>query len=514
MSEFFRGWRRTIGLGSLFASLVFTGAWMKSYVDHGMIFGSKGNRTSALAVPGTINISGYRLSVEWPGHVPQIDWHVTGFYADVKLLLAPAQKVDQPPTPASQTDCMVANFVTNRPPQAILDANMTDNISVMSAVYTDEADSNEKELIQASAGESSFVPNSVQHPRVGVSFDFDISDCNPDCCPSLSSDDEHDDMVESKLQFCGFRYLHGLGEDGSWECVIQIPHWFIVLPLGLLATVLLVGPRRKNSTVVTGTLPSFATVRSHGVEENHGLAGFFRGWRRKLGGLTLLTSLAVAGVWVRSGVVSDVVNFELEFGKQLLLASGKQGLACLHNRTQCDDGSGTHYRMITGPRHETMTFLPQESESDFDDVVMNILPTGASANLPNGVATERDEVFSSGGVSEIFGASGQPIASQEPQMQVPMTIVGLASPQPTDGTVQKIGLEFNIDLSDGSEARVTDWVGTSIQWGGFYISHGPMETHFVIPYGFVVIPLMLLSALLLFSRRKLNEKPLFHSVQV
>ena len=160
--------------------------------------------------------------------------------------------------------------------------------------------------------------------------------------------------------------------------------------------------------------------------------------------------------------------------------------------------------MVTGPRHETMTFLPQEP--DFDNVVMNLLPTGAAVNLPNGAATESDEVFSSGGVPEMFGASGQPIASQEPQMQVPMTIVGLASPQPTDGTVQRIGLEFNINLSDGSEARVTDWVGTSIQWGGFYVAHGPTETHFVIPYGFVVIPLMLMSALLLFSRRKLNEK--------
>ena len=510
MRHFFKGLRRPIGLGALFASLVFTGAWIKSYVDHGMIFGSKENRTSALLVPGTINISGYRLSVEWPGHVPQIDWHVTGFYADVKLLLAPAQKVDQPPTSASQTGSMVANFVTNRPPQAILDANMTDNISVMSAVYTDEADSNEKELIQASAGESSFVPNSVQHPRVGLSFDFTISDCNPDCCPNLDSDDEHDDMVESKLQYCGFRYLQGLGEDGSWECAIQIPHWSVVLPLGLLAAVMLVGPRRKNSTVVIGAVPSSATMRSHGVEENHGLAGFFSGWRRKLGVLTLLTSLAVAGVWVRSGVVSDVVNFELEFGKQLLLASGKQGLACLHNRTQRDDGSGTHYRTITGPRHETMTFLPQESESDFDNVVMNLLPTGAVINLPNGAATERDEVCLSGDIPEMFRAPGERIDSHEPQLLVPMTMarpmtmVCLAMPQSTDGSAPKIGLDFTMDPSGGIPTGMTDWVGTSMQWGGLYISHGPMETHFVIPYGFVVIPLTLLSAMLLFSRRKLN----------
>ncbi len=504
MRDFFNGWRGTIGIGAFFVLLVFTGAWIKSYVDHGMIFGSKMNRTSALSVPGTISISGYRLSVEWPGHLPQIDWHLSGFYADLKLVLAPAQKVDPTPSSVSHTGRMIANFATNRLPQASLDVDMTNNLSVMSAVYTEEADSGEKELIQASAGESSFVPNSVQHPRVGVSFDFDISDCNPDCCPSLNSDDEHDDMVESKFQFFGFRYLRGLGEDGSCEFAIQIPHCSVVLPLGLLAMVMLVGPRRKNTTVVTGTLPSFATVRSQGVEENHGLAGFFRGWRRKLGVLTLFTSLAVAGVWVRSVVVSDVVNFELEFGKQLLLASGKQGLACLHNRTSSDDGSGTHYRMVTGSRHETMTFLPQEP--DFDDVVMNILPTGAVVNLLNRVATERDEVFSLGGVPEMFGASVQPIASQEPQMQVPMTIVGLSSPQPTDGTVQRIGLEFNIDLSDGSEARVIDWVGTSIQWGGFYFAHGPMETHFVIPYGFVVIPLILVSALLLFSRRKLDEK--------
>ena len=504
MSEFFRGWRRTIGVGALFASLVFTGAWIKSYVDCGMIFGSKGNRTSGLSVPGTINISGYRLSVEWPGHLPQNNRHFDGFYTDIKLLIAPAQKVDQPLTPASQTGKMVANFATDRPPQVNLDVNMTDNLSVMSAVYTQEADSGEKELTQTSAGESSFVPNSVQHPRVGVSFDFDISDGNPDCCSNLDLDDQRDDVVESKLQFCGSRYLRGVGEDGSWEYAIQIPHWFIVLPLGLLAAVMLVGPRRKNSTDLTKTVPSSATMRSHGVEENHGLAGYFSGWRRKLGVVTLLMSLAVAGVWVRSVVVSDVVNFELEFGKQLLLASGKQGLACLHNRTPSDDGSGTHYRMVTGPGHETMTFLPQEP--DFDNVVMNLLPTGAAVNLPNGAATESDEVFSSGGVPEMFGASGQPIASQEPQMQVPMTIVGLASPQPTDGTVQRIGLEFNINLLDGSEARVTDWVGTSIQWGGFYVAHGPTETHFVIPYGFVVIPLMLMSALLLFSRRKLNEK--------
>ena len=510
MRDFFKGWRRTFGAGALLASLVVTGAWIKSYVNHGMIFGSKGNRTSALLVPGTINLSGYRFSAEWLGHLPEINWLVTGFYADVTLLLAPAQKVDQPPTPASQTGSMVANFITNRPPQSNLDANLADNISVIYAAHTEEADSNEKELIQTSAGESSFVPNSVQHPRVGVSFDFNISDCNPDCCPNLDSDDEHDDMVESKLQFCGVRYLHGLGEDGSWECAIQIPHWSIVLPLGLLAAVMLVGPRRKNSTVVTGAVPSSALMRSQAVEENHGLAGFFSGWRRKLGVLTLLTSLAVAGVWVRSGVVSDVVNFELEFGKQLLLASGKQGLACQHNRSQRDDGSGTHYRTITGPRHETMTFLPQESESDFADLNVNLLPSGAVINLPNGTATVRDEVCLSGDIPEMFRAPGEGIDSHEPQLLVPMTMarpmtmVRLAMPQSTDGSAPKIGLDFTMDPSGGIPTGMTDWVGTSMQWGGLYISHGPMETHFVIPYGFVVIPLMLLSAFLLFSRRKLQ----------
>ena len=497
MRGVFKNLRRTFGIGSLLTSLVFTGAWVKSYVDHSTIFGSKQNQANLLSVPGTIGVSGYSNRVEWPGHLPQINWYVSGFYAVANFVIAPEQTVNRSSTCMSQP---IAPFVVNQPPQSIMNSVSQDNLSVMSAIYTEEADSSEINLIPASASKSSFVPVSEARPRVGISFEYDVSE--PDA--NLDSSDEHDNMVESKFQYCGFHYLHGVMEDGSWECAVQFPHWSVVLPLGLLSAVILIGPGRKNFNNGTGNVASWATSPS-GIDGTYGLAGFFGGWRRKSGAVMLLISLALTGGWVRASIVTDVLNFEFKQGKQLLLASGKEGVVCQYNRIPCSVGSGTRYRMITGPQHESTTFIPLDSDLELADLDVNIPDTGAG-QLPNGATMRSDVKIFPGEMPNMFGPQGDLLVSlQEPDLLSSMTQDSGVLPQPAEDRLPRLGMHF-IDISNGTEAGMTEWAGTALHWGRFYISHGPMETHFVIPYGFVVLPLTLFSAMLLFTRNKRNIK--------
>lgn len=37
---------------------------------------------------------------------------------------------------------------------------------------------------------------------------------------------------------------------------------------------------------------------------------FFRGWRRKMGCVTLVMACALMGLWLRSGVIDDLISFE------------------------------------------------------------------------------------------------------------------------------------------------------------------------------------------------------------
>ena len=125
-------------------------------------------------------------------------------------------------------------------------------------------------------------------------------------------------------------------------------------------------------------------------------------------------------------------------------------------------------------------------------------------NPPNAAATQSDDVVVSGEIPEMFGTQDDLHRDlQQPHFLPPM-IQSSAGLLPSAVQIPfKIGLEFIED--DESGAGIKEWVGTSLQWGLFYISHGPMESHIVVPYGFVVIPLTLLSTLLLFGRRKVKR---------
>jgi hypothetical protein len=129
MRNFLNSWRRTFGIGALFTSLVFTGAWVKSYVDLGL----NGKRANLLSVPGFIGVAGYNNSVEWPGHLPQINWYVSGFYFETSLVIAPEQVVKQIPSTTPQTIAMMPMFAVNRPPQSKLDFSPAENVHIMSA---------------------------------------------------------------------------------------------------------------------------------------------------------------------------------------------------------------------------------------------------------------------------------------------------------------------------------------------------------------------------------------------
>ena len=47
----------------------------------------------------------------------------------------------------------------------------------------------------------------------------------------------------------------------------------------------------------------------HRTKANQRMTGFFDSWRRKIGGVLLLVSLALMGLWIRSRQIDDVVRF-------------------------------------------------------------------------------------------------------------------------------------------------------------------------------------------------------------
>lgn len=54
---------------------------------------------------------------------------------------------------------------------------------------------------------------------------------------------------------------------------------------------------------------------------------------------------------------------------------------------------------------------------------------------------------------------------------------------------------FNPMAYSGPNDGNSDWIGTDVQWGGLYITRQPYLTTIVIPYGFVAIPLTLLTTI-------------------
>ena len=74
---------------------------------------------------------------------------------------------------------------------------------------------------------------------------------------------------------------------------------------------------------------------------------FFRGWRRKIGAVTLVMALALTGVWMRSVVIEDSLTAQCENLIVIHMASKCQGL--VWTKLQETNGPPQHPRFVGYP---------------------------------------------------------------------------------------------------------------------------------------------------------------------
>lgn len=456
-----KGWRRKCGIATLLAALVLTGAWIKSAVDRVATRHSTIDPAGALSQAGKITVFGLRNPIESNGSGQQSIWLVWGLYADAKINIAPGPVSSGLPGPVPDAE--------NRLPEAALP-------SVAAELSPPPADSHPEEATDDAAA------------------------------------------VKTRWRCCGFSFERTEAADGSYGTMVLVPHWLIITPLLLLSAAWLIRPHgtRAVNGLAPGSevhphggsgpkttptlaasppwpmLPASAPLgsvtsqsidalaasgRSHGIAMEEVTAGSCKarrgrwgfvtalwslalreGWRGKLALVTLLSSLVLTGGWVRSFAVTDLVNFELGTQAQVSLVSGNDGLSCRYEPSV--GGPGFCYGTFTGRDHEVMTFRPKGDAEMIEDL----------------------------GISEPLEADAAELEDNPDEPQLLTLTSGEA-----DATTNAQTL---VSAPAGISSAV-DWIGTSLEWGGLYISHGPMDTTVVVPYGLLVIPLTFLFAGLL-----------------
>lgn len=455
MDGAFTGWRRKCGIGALVAALAVAGAWIKSAVDDATI-----PRYSPHAPPrsGNIILSGYNVVDDTSPLVPQVHWTIIGLYSDANITFASAEPNTR------RRDASIANVAndTDRDeeplelpaffgpgPQLLLTAPAPQgSFRIASPTADDEG------IIPAivDGASSDFVLlASGNQPRVGISIEHDrfVEDSDDDM-----ADDP--DAIKSQSHFCGFAIERLETPDGSWQSQALIPHGSLVFPFGLLSALLLWSSRRRPQSA-----PSASVVPR--IDSNKLQVGVFCGWRRKLGAVTLLLAVAFAAGWARSFVVTDLLSFDMPADTRGIMASCREGLVVKQDAIPGSGGYGLHYRTRTGQAHDRIQFRPNGGSET------SIVPAPPTLPLP-GTAVNLTEPIVIGAVDPPSGQSNEVIEAQ-PTIYVP---IAMTSP--------------------------TDFVGTDCDWCGIYIGYGPSMKTLVIPYGFLVIPLTVVSASLLIRR--------------
>ena len=104
---------------------------------------------------------------------------------------------------------------------------------------------------------------------------------------------------------------------------------------------------------------------------------FFRGWKRKLGVLTLLLSCVFAGLWVRSLIEPDFFEIKV-FDTMLVLATDDQCLEFLMQSApvsiEADEGS-------SAPQNESESNTALESSPESERMALAPTPIGISVDL-------------------------------------------------------------------------------------------------------------------------------------
>ena len=514
----FTGWRKSCGVATLLAALVLTGAWGKSVVEHSGMQASIADKVHSLPLSGKIAVSFSTNPIDYPGYLPQSNWQILGLYSDFQITIAPPQILPGLPD-LVQSLASVPESLERLPSK-----EFSSSEDFFSEVTPGEL--LRGQLIQTAASQTvvglSEPTESLSAPteRIGISSDFGPGPpFGVDIVDGVCNKEDQPEWVSSRWEFCGFRFSKGADcVDLSTDCVVLIPHWFLILPL-LVSAGFLVRPGFCKSMIAATTTPAPVSASPNG--KTHVSGTILHGWRGGCGIASLLVSCLLAAGWLRNSDVSDRVNLVLGKQGQLILVSGKEGLVCTWNGDLDPTGCRSGYRMITGKAHESMHFRPLGL---FETIECNVLPGPVTANsqvrplagldaetqdgsaelwaddllvshsdvmdfaviAPDGIAPPR-EIEMSVATDAVALDSASPVSPAE----------GIAPPRELSVLMAPVATE---DFGSGS----MDFVGITCDWAGSYISVGPTDATLVVPYGLLVIPLALLSAGLLVRSRNLR----------
>ena len=168
--------------------------------------------------------------------------------------------------------------------------------------------------------------------------------------------------------------------------------------------------------------------------------GLFTNWPRSLAVATAMMAIGLNAAWLRSANMTDQVQIPVG-NSGVILASGRDGITW-----HCDSYNGRFpsYRALTQRRHEQFSFLPPEDP-----------------------------------LARLSDAEAEKVLSQ-----------GFFVP----GVLDSLGGEAAPPIEDVGD-RVS-WSGITLQWSGLFVERSPWTSTLVIPYGFLAIPLTLVSAML------------------
>ncbi|MDB5348083.1 MAG: hypothetical protein JWP89_6460 [Schlesneria sp.] len=448
MDDLFQRWRWRGGIVALLATLFFAGAWVKSAVD----LLARRHREVDPSPIGNILISGsYDFSPP-----SQVNWTVSGLYSTATMTFEPKEVDPRLPDSISSADAQI------------------EEEKITPATHSDFADPANNFVMQSSATSEGAKLDGVLPLPQGS---FRVDTASPDLLEDSLEVDDDPGKITLDRRLWGLRVVQESYADSS-QTGIVIPHWMLALPCALVAATLLYSSRRGgNKGEVVNT--AIATPQSHRTASTE---GFFHGWRPKLGVLALLITLALAGGWIRSFSVSDLVNLEVGSETELRFISAKDGLVFQQYQNPDNTGSGTRYRTRTGKSHEELSFRPKALEEPAD--VPELAVYGETNQEPD-QGPDYAQYGSTTLPGQQNGSTGLPL-----QRYGSVSLPGQIIENPVPATVS-VPVEMTRSLP----------YGQSIEWGGLFAHNSPQQLTIVIPYGYLVIPLTLLSSVLLLKRR-------------
>lgn len=477
MKDRFKGWRGRCGLAALLPALFFTAAWAKTAVDH-FPFGAP------------ITVSAYGDSSPGDTTFPLSHWHLLGLFTDLSL--------DIQPSPQRFLFAVPPPQIGSNPPAGspgTLGGLSSESEFVAPANETDSAEPTNY-VMQTAAS----LPNPASGlPTPQGSFQIDFSDVE-------DRDFEQDrGKLKSEWKFCGIDFEEREGGDFGREVGLNIPHWTIALPCALAAVALLFGPRRRPSKVDIAANP----VQSSGTENQRRKRPFFAGWRSKLGVLTLLPALALAGGWIRSFVVTDSVHFDIGTETAIRLHSAKDGLVCQRYLDPNYLGLGFSFWTMTGETHNRVMFRPR-MPAEFSNPGGLPLQTFGSVSLPS---PGMPPMASVGGATTVPALLNPVMEDASIEIDDRLPVGSVLDPTDQQIALAKFEgesgnqsdpppqlLQGSIELESTSEAPSS--YDLILEGGGIFLYYSPTHSStFVVPYAYLVIPLTLLSAWLLVTRR-------------